>query len=159
MSAKNRYYLTVGVTICYKSSITKSRQAILSLFNNEMTCDKLANIDEYRSLKQKYNSDEFNEMNMDLIELNKPVQLIVVLDGNNRILWNSIKLLLNNLKRYYLNYLHCSIHFVNKHSVSVSRNKIINRAIGRYIKFCDDDDLSVNFNELLSIIQQNKHYD
>ena len=49
MSAKNRYYLTVGVTICYKSSITKSRQAILSLFNNEMTCDKLANIDEYRS--------------------------------------------------------------------------------------------------------------
>lgn len=153
-------FLTVGVNLCYKSSITKARQMILSLFNPEMTTDKLANIDVAHQLKSKYTTDEFHEYNIDLISLIRPVQLVIVMDGKNSAISNNIAMLLYNLKEFYGDKLYYLLNTCEHKGVSVARNMIIKRAIGKWIKFCDDDDLSVNINELINIINsQEKNVD
>ena len=151
-------YLTIGVNLCYKSSITKARQMILSLFNTETTTKNFIDIDKCNIFKRKYNSDEYNEYTTEFIKLNKPVQLIVVIDGDNKPLWNSISELLQHLYKRN-NKLLYEIYRNTNSGVSTARNMIINHAIGKFIKFCDDDDLSVNINELLNICEKHESVD
>ena len=145
--------LTVGLTTCYKSSITKINQMMYSLFNSRMTCDKFVNWNECLKLKKIYSNDCLN--NVDFIELNEKVELIIIIDGDNEIISEDVKTVLNMLSRKYKKMLKWRIfHSDSSNGVSSARNQVIHSATGQYLKFCDDDDLSVNFNQLLSIIDK-----
>lgn len=148
------YALTIGITACFKSSITKINQIILSLFNGEMTTDNLDNVDLCRTLWRKYSTDEYNTKNIGLISLSEPIELIIVQDGENDMIEDNILLMKSRLEALYHDALIVSV-VVNKErkGVSVSRNYILKHAKGKYVKFCDDDDLSANANELLRIIK------
>ena len=149
MSAK----LTVGLTTCYKSSITKINQMICSLFDSKMTCNEFTDWNKCMKLKKAYFNDCLN--NVEFIELNEKVELIIIIDGDNEIIMKDIESVLNILTRKYKHMLKWRIfHSVLANGVSSARNQIIQSAAGQYLKFCDDDDLSINFNQLLSIIDE-----
>ena len=152
--------LTIGVNACYKSSITKLNQMILSLFNLEMIANSLLSVTVSRELWKKYSSDQYHEKNIELIELKDDVEVIIVLDGDNEPIKNNILNLKQRLLKIYKS--HLSIVVMNDaqcHGVSYARNRVLQHAKGKYVKFCDDDDLSVNINELISVINESENAD
>ena len=149
----NSTMLTVGVNACYKSSITKLNQVIFSLFNSEMTMERFEFIDECQRLWRTYSSDCYYEQNIDLIQLAEDVEILIALDGDNMPIYQALTSLKQRLLDVYKS--HLSIRIVRvfqPHGVSYARNLILTNATGKYVKFCDDDDLSVNINELIEII-------
>ena len=136
--------LTLGLTTCYKTDVSKLESMIHSLFSS--------NGQLLESLKCPYNY---------ITNLNQKVELFVVIDDNPKIKETStnqiIELLskLNNLLNKYV----IIRYVVTKTNIGVScaRNIIIKEAIGKYICFCDDDDLRCNIVKLLEIIKE--YYD
>ena len=150
--------LTVGITTCFKSSITKINQMVCSLFNADMTTDAMGDYDENQMMKKVYSNDSNTLDTIKLISISQPVELVFILDGANDTVRNGISYMIDKLKTIYSTLILTVSLFISQtpNGVSSARNMIITAAHGEYVKFCDDDDLSVNINELLNIIDSSK---
>ena len=156
----NTTRLTIGITCCYRSMFSRISQMLFSLFNPDMTTEVFECFDSCHKLKRTYATEQFNELNAPTITINEPIQIIIVLDGKNELLEQLISGMINRYLRRYQQYVRFKFHINNiVMSVGFSRNFIISNAIGEYVKLCDDDDLSVNINELLRIIDKSNGAD
>lgn len=151
--------LTVGITICARSDMSKINYMLLSLFDSNCNCALFSNIEQCKELKTNYLNGYYCIDNIRLIKPSNSVEIIIVQDGKNKLLSTYIKTLI----KFYHKYLNrVSFKFIvhdEFQSVSMSRNTIIKQAKGKFVKLCDDDDLSININELLLIIKQHIDYD
>lgn len=154
--SKYPFKLTIGINICFKSSITKINQMILSLFNRRMTCKAFENISMCRKFSEIYSTDEFNPLNSNLISLNEGVEIIVYMDGYTKQIYESTEKLLKIIQKLLKFKFFFKILY-SKENVGVSkgRNEIFKNASGKFVLLRDDDDLSVNINELLNILNSN----
>ena len=134
--------LTMGLTCCYKSDITKLEYMIHSLFSSKN------NLLETLNYKYDYIKD-----------LKYKVELFVVIDDNPLLKntnTNEIVNLLTHLnKLLYKNVIIKYVVTPTNIKVSCARNIIIDEASGEYLCFCDDDDLRCNVNNLIKIIEDN----
>ena len=153
---KSSYKLTIGINICFKSSITNINQMILSLFNRRMTCKAFENISMCKKFSKIYSTDEFDSLNSNLITLNECVEIIVYMDRYTKQIYESTENLLKTIQRL-LKYKFLFKMIYSKENVGVSkgRNEIFKNASGKFVILRDDDDLSVNINELLNILNSN----
>ena len=119
-----------------------------------MTIEGIGDFNSCQKLKRTYTNEQFNELNSDLIHIRERVQIIVVLDGKNELIKNLISSMFERYRKRCENVTFAL--YVNDEvcSVGTSRNFIINNAKGEYVKFCDDDDLSININELLNVLDE-----
>lgn len=156
INSKRSFKLTIGINICFKSSITKINQMILSLFNRRMTCKAFESISMCRKFSEIYSTDEFNPLNSNLISLNEDVEIIVYMDGYTEQIYESTKKMLKIIQRHSKNKFFFKILYSEENvGVSKGRNEIFKNASGKFILLRDDDDLSVNINELLNILNSN----
>lgn len=154
--SKRSFKLTIGINICFKSSITKINQMILSLFNRRMTCKAFESISMCRKFSEIYSTDEFNPLNSNLISLNEGVEIIVYMDGYTKQIYESTEKLLKLIRQHLKNKFFFKILYSEENvGVSKGRNEIFKNASGKFILLRDDDDLSVNINELLNILNSN----
>ena len=159
MTIVNSQYLcklTIGINICFKSSITKINQMILSLFNKRMTCKGMKKLSMCRKFSKIYSTDEFNPFNSNLIELNEHVEIIVYMDKYVQQIYQSTENLLKAIqRRLKFKFSFKMLHSNENVGVSRGRNEIFKNALGKFVILRDDDDLSVNINELLNILNSN----
>jgi hypothetical protein len=139
--------LTICLTCFYKTNLNKFKNQISSLFDERFTP-----------------SINLNNLPTPQINItpNKLVELIIIID--------TYKNKFDNYKNYeYKNNINNIIAFVKSlniyntsikiyktkynSGVSVGRNIGIKQANGKFICFCDDDDLHININETLKIIE------
>lgn len=154
--SKYSFKLTIGINICFKSSITKINQMILSLFNKRMTCKAFESISMCRKFSEIYSTDEFNPLNSNLISLNEHVEIIVYMDGYTKQIYESTEKLLKIIQhRLKFKFFFKILYSEEIVGVSKGRNEIFKNASGKFVLLRDDDDLSVNINELLNILNSN----
>lgn len=132
----NSIKLTLGVTCYYNSDVNKLKELFYSLF-----VDK---------------SSKF------ILNNETKIELLIIIDGADKNLYNKERIIqeINNINKYVKKY--CIVRYIitkNNIKVSRARNLIINKAYGEYIAFCDDDDLRIDFRELLKIIDNNSEID
>ena len=92
--------------------------------------------------------------------MNDDVELIIVIDGDNEPIHDALMNLKFRLMNIYKSHLTIRIIRVfQSRGVSYARNLVLKNANGKYVKFCDDDDLSVNVNELINVIKSSSNID
>lgn len=143
--------LTVGITACYRSDVTKFKRMIISLFDADIT--NPSTIDEGNAIINRYNS-VFNLSDVRTISVSAPIEVIVYFDRNTPSPNDNI----NAMSAFVENLSIPNVTFRTLHStqnvrVSVARNNIIKASTSKFICFRDDDDLSVNVNVLIDIVK------
>ena len=149
--------LSIGITTCYLTDLDKFYALLLSLFDSEFTCDKLYRYHQAKRFCDSYKDKKLKDIKP--ISVDDNIEIIVYYDiGGDR--W----------KEHYesLNKIISEFNFKNitwrvyrgeeNVKVSAARNIIIQLATGKYVCFRDDDDFSVNVNELLNIVEMYPNY-
>lgn len=146
--------LTIGVTTYYKSNVEMFKRMILSLLDKESTTE----IAYSRELASTFIKNYENKHNIDDIELILPkerIEIIIFIDREDENDNENIKEIILFIKSLDIeNTVFRIVKSLTNVRVSVARNAIIQLAHGDFICFRDDDDLSVNINELLNIISK-----
>ena len=135
--------LTIGITTYFKSNPEEVRRTLWTLFDKRM----IEGIIPEDVLKL------YAENNHQPITVKEPVEIIVFIDRNSDVddeITSKITEYVNSLSYKNCTFIVCKS--TSNVKVSVARNFIITAAKGDYICFRDDDDASVNINELLSYI-------
>lgn len=139
--------LTICVNCFYGTNFSKLVRQVYSLFDSRFT----PNINLYNIPIPSINMFP-----------NKPIELIFVIDNYdvyNFEKQNNINNIINFITGLQIH--NTTIKYFKTESntgVSVCRNIAINNANGKFICFCDDDDLHINANEILSIIDKYNEY-
>lgn len=175
---KKQQLLTIGITTCYKTEIYKFQQLLRSLFSNfsfELPENTQINSIESRDylnkliIEFKDNSmnkyDYFYEFPKNIIRwLQKNnyktfIELLIIIDDDPELEntnTDEIIIEINKLNKIIKRY--AEIKYITTPSnikISCARNIIINEAKGKYLIFCDDDDLKMNINKIMSVIIEN----
>lgn len=151
-----RPILTVCITCYYKTDLLKLKKQVISLFDLETTP-----VNDINYLIKKYLTiNKFEQI--DSIILKEPIELIFMIDNFNiskETYENNVNDIENFTKSINRHNLDVSIYKTVKNTgVSVTRNIAIKNAKGRYICFCDDDDIHININSMIDIIYKNLDY-
>ena len=141
------------LTTCFSTDITKLEQTLASLICEDATSTLAKSKRAYEELIPKLVINE----NLKKISLTEPVELCVMID-QKEVMTEDEKKNCDEVEKT-VNKLKCirDLKIVIKRSeknlrVSNARNALIDTATGDFIKFSDDDDYQVNFNEMLRMI-------
>lgn len=148
--------LTIGITTCYSTSIRQLNGMLMSLFDKNSTCELMKYVDKTNNYFNNYRSRSFTDIN--IIHVSQPVNIIIFYDANDEYnnVYSDVKELVSNIK---FNNVNITLYrSYNNVKVSVARNIIIQLATTKFICFRDDDDYSVNINELLRITNKYLNY-
>lgn len=154
----NQPLLTVGITTFYGTNPLTFRRLLLSLFDTKSTPTNISEISSAERLYQSYESDTPVACIQDIIA---PVEIFVFIDCKEKldeIVLDIIKII-EDMKSSLNPNVRNKVNFRVMRSVvnvktSVGRNMVIRFAQGKYMKYCDDDDISINLNELITVIQR-----
>lgn len=148
--------LTIGLNVYYKSDLNLLKRMIFSMLDSESTPEQFVNVDktnEYIERISKINS--ITELQM--INITEQVECIVFIDYPDlmRVEYQTnIDLIKDYINSLSINNLTFRIvHPIDNVRLSIGRNTIAQLAKGQYICYRDDDDISVNINELISFIK------
>lgn len=157
--------LTVGVVTCYKTDMIKLKRMLLSLLDETTNVDDLVVEDVCLKIINKFFVKEHNYDDLQhltaiklLKKINEPVELIVFIDRINTDqddTVDAIEAYVHKIAELHIENL--TVRLIKSEfnvSQSIARNTIIKLGTGDYIKFNDDDDLSININDLLKIIDE-----
>lgn len=182
MSTENKnpiqQLLTIGITACYKSNIFKFKQLFKSLFSNfsfELPKDVAINSIETKQYLDKlineFNDETINKFDY-IYNLSKDIihwlhnhnyqtyiELLIVIDNDCQLNNTNVEKLIdeiNKINQVIKKYVMVRYIVTSKNvKISCARNIIINEAKGKYLIFCDDDDLKMNINQILNILIEN----
>ena len=170
--------LTIGITTCYKSNVYKFKQLLRSLFSNFLlelpehiqinsveSRDYLKTIIENFKIESLNKYDYFYELPKNIIRwlrknnYKNSIELLIIIDDDPELEnTNTDELIIeiNKINQIIKKYIEVK-YIVTPTNIKIScaRNIIINEAKGKYLIFCDDDDLKMNINQMLNIIIEN----
>ena len=144
--------LSLCLTTCYSTELPKLENQLASLLSVDATSELAKSKDRYCEIipTLKLNSE------LKRIKLTEPVELCAMIDQKENMTEDE-KQNCDNIEKMIKSMKMDDLKIVVKRSeknlrVSKARNILIDTATGDFIKFSDDDDFQVNFNELLRMI-------
>lgn len=144
--------LTVGVTAYYKSELDKLKDMVYSLLDEKLTADSVNNYHDAIDTIQRYWRHDYKL----LTKINKPCEIILFidcLDNNPNENVDAMVKFMDEIDTMHIENLTTRVFKSTTNvRVSIGRNTVIRMAKGKYVTLKDDDDLSVNLNELLKAI-------
>lgn len=151
--------VTIGITACYKSDLERFDRMLLSLFDEMATPDMLSTKTSAESYASHIQNIQISDLSkFKFINVSRPVEVVVFVDCMDetslpvvKYVYSSIGVIATHVSNVKFRIIHSNENI----KLSAARNVIIQLSTSEYITFKDDDDTSININEIVRIIESN----